>query len=708
MKILYFVAICCVLKSINTCAMELQVVRNNFAQEQEFHQRLRQTHPEYLRGSTIAYYKRITPITSTPNPGINRWRHKKVSIAGTCINPDAKGIFTHQNISFSVDWVNNLDLAKPIILTVMQNGRPVEVNFNQTPTMVPVLPRFESYNQLITDARNNRLYCIQQITLTGFLNVAGENPITILIEIENENRQPITIRGIQLVCNKSKRATYIFLDFNDISNQPLDYFNPIRLGNTELTSPLKGLCIREHKFYDCTVKKYYLFYPQEVRNAWIPDATNFYDQNQGVLTILPDHYTDLEDRQEALKQPITWVLNEGLSSLYTLDSAEILQDTNDYIYCVEGKFYSTLPYKATYKDVLNGQRTEFVYFVQVTNPHFLIDRKESIVNGHRDWAPGLYKRTRTDRDTTWQRIGSQETIEFVDRKAMLRAMFSKQLDGPQEIIKYCNAGQRSFLYFPASIQVCDQDLANNLGRWSKITDLNLSNLKLLNGLQWKDFFTSLGLLKELSILRFENNHPVTDLNQDYIPSANIACQYYFDFATSFQKLSKLKELYIQGLWLKPQRYLGSGVQHEDSVSWEVARITGLINHANQVGVKSILNCISWLHQLSLLSIDGLPNHGSSEWSREKPGGKVAMSIGTNIFFPLLVIDGHRQKTKLKQLVIDAAKQLAAMPTLTNICVYSPGGNATDYFSTEFRTQLALARKAQTSLSPITITAEVLQ
>ena len=95
--------------------------------------------------------------------------------------------------------------------------------------------------------------------------------------------------------------------------------------------------------------------------------------------------------------------------------------------------------------------------------------------------------------------------------------------------------------------------------------------------------------------------------------------------------------------------------------------------------------------LKNLSIDGIPNHGSSDFSRQTYEQRILLAPLWIISTPLQVWGSKCHDADLKKLVISSVDQLKKMASLKTISVYSPGGNCVDYFSKDFREQLALSR-----------------
>ncbi|HRN77885.1 MAG TPA: hypothetical protein PLU71_01480 [Candidatus Dependentiae bacterium] len=687
---------------------------NDHAQEQAFHERLMYTKPEWFQQGTQSYYKKIDPIISRPNMGIDEWYPSSISIDGHKVIPNANGRYVYQGISFDLNSRTNFNPNAPLTIAVIHDNKSVKVSFSRfAENKVPALIHFDSYNALLNAARNNKISLVHKILFKGIIRVPGGKPHAILIEMEHGLQKPIMLQGIQFVYNKDEAITRIFFDFLDTAQMPVDFIDPIECRHTSVVADSMVFCIKDHKMYECTGKTIYNFFDStEVRKKWAPQESGFYDQNNRCLTTLPSCYGNSDNHQETLKDPVAWVLGEGYDSFYQLHGADF-RDKNDHVYCDDGVFYAMLPYKALCKEYFTqdpNNNVKFDYVVQVKKPHFIINKDVRVEGGHRDWPSGLYQRVRTKNRIYWQRVGNvaTDTIKFWDKIILNTTFPSEPLTAPQ-INQWCNAAQRFFGRFDASIHHCDKVVLNGLKTWDKLTNLNLSRVELTNDVKWDELFSAIATMKQLTHLCFENNHPIANLFDGvYTTMADKARDYYINLAACLNKLTNLKELRIQKLWLKPHTQLGSGCSNESSVSTEVAKLTGIINHDGQTGVKSIIQSICALRQLTHLHIDGIPNHGSSQWARQTRAAKVVFFVAHLIESPLFYIDGNTQDAALKQLVKSVADQLAQMSSLKEISVYSPGGNCVDYFSKAFRERLAATRSAHTNLQPLTIKAEVLQ
>lgn len=701
-----------------------QKAQNEFAQEEAFHTKLIQQ--DLIQEGALSYYKKITPILSNPNDlRADRWLIITVSIRGQIIRPNANGIYTHDGISFTIN-PETFEPTQPNLMAT-HNNILYEVPLNaSSEKKVPVPPGFDSYDALLSAIKNHKFSLRRYVTLEGIVEIPDENPCVISIKCKKQRTEPIKLRGMEIVCGKNKNiTTKIFLDFTDQDNESIELCNPIECAHAEVTVDKTVICIRDHKAYECTGKKICGFFDSpETRKKWIPDESNFYDQDQHIKTSLPSCYSTPDDHQAIPKEHVVWVFGNDHDSFYQRDSIENLQDTNKYIYSNGNSFFLTLPYKSTYKKYLsnNHNTIELDYLVKITEPQILIHTNTSIDGGRRKWLTGVYEKIPEGNGCSWQRIETsvKDSIDF-DNEPQLDFVFPTHPLNTQQNKNWCDAAQRFAIDFPVNIRCYNQEMANGLQRWNKITQLNLPRLFLENGLTWNNVFNAVGTMTQLKSLCFENNHPVADLmaNKAYCKMANHASDYYRDLNTCLINLINLEELHIQGLWLKPRGDLGSGCTKTNSgvvysqndnydVSTQVATLTGIINHEQQVRVRAIINSICALRHLKNLSIDGIPNHGSSDYARKTNGEKFFLA-------PLWIVtsyfqnqDGWSQDAALKQLVIDSANQIARRASLQTISVYSPGGNCNDYFSRAFRDRLAVARRLDPALQPLNIIPKDLQ
>lgn len=310
-----------------------------------------------------------------------------------------------------------------------------------------------------------------------------------------------------------------------------------------------------------------------------------------------------------------------------------------------------------------------------------------------------------------------------------------------------------------------------LETWNKITSLDLSYLRIGSFAKRCDLFKVVGDMQQLAKLRFEYNK--SDFSHDYLvlkrrrerekqereekkiselnarmfesflfgtehareseserphfptfrppeidpnsQSFKLGCiqDNYFELASCLAKLKNLQELHIQGLWLESHGLLGSGCIPNDkggiTISSEVATLIEAINHNQQRGIRKIIESICALKKLQSLSIDSIPDHGCSYWPDMTTMEKMFFAPYHLLFSPLSMYTGDACNAAMKQLVIDAAHDLAAIRSLKTISVYSPGGNCVDFFSKEFIRNLAADRfAAMPQLPAFTIKAEVLQ
>ena len=684
--------------SINVLPMRSEDL---FLQERTFHEKL--VGRDLIKYGTQAYYKKINHITSNPTAAADQWRINAVSVEGKRVRPTSNGVYMHGDVSFTIDPTIPFDPTEPLEISGMHGEKPIKARLaNPTERKVPVLPAFTGLKDTLNAIRNNKLSLIRCATLRGFARIPGENPCVISIEGRNQCAQPITLRGMEIVCSKDEKKSKIFFDFVDKHNESVDHFNPIECDHSAVIADEKIVCIKDNRVYACTGKQIYGFFDSlETRKKWVPDESNFYDQMRHKLLSFPGCYSDPDDHQETLKQDVVWVFGDGHNSMYQLDGDEHLKDFNNYIYSNNGLFFATLPYKATYKECFShSNKKELDYLIQVTKPEISIRNDVLIEEGNRKWFTGIYEIVCENDRTSWHRIGAvgEDVINFYD-KVRTNTIFPVQPLDTQENKQWCDAAQRTFPCFVAKFNSFNQEIANGLRAWGNLTKLNVSDLRLENGLKWNDVFTSLGTMTQLTSLHFENNNPITSdlVFTDYLALADFVSGYYFSLAVCLNKLTQLKKLHIQGLWLKPHKFLGSGCDGWGLISTEVAILTGIINHEKQIGVTAIIQSICGLKHLESLSMDGIPNHGSADFFRQTYGDRFVLAPLWIITIPLQIWDGRCQDADLKKLVVASADQLAQMACLKNISVYSPGGNSVDYFSKAFRDRLAYKAPALSTL-----------
>ncbi len=689
---------------------------HQFTQAQQFHEKL--IEENIIEEGDQCYYKKIGPLTSTPPLQPNLWKVSSISIGQRKIYANNENTYTDGNISFSIHSLNGFTLDQPFSITIQkESGSRIQLPCTlYSQNKIPVIPLFRSYNDIIHAISTNNLSLMHTVTLKGILITPQQAPCMILVELENRRLEPLTLQGIEIVFNKEAKITKIFFDYKDYTNQRVNYFNPIEYNHLEITPENPVIYIKDHKWYECSGKKFYNFFDsQETRSNWHLDSSDFYNQSNQELTSLPILYSD--DHQETLNQSVVWVFNDYCDTFYQLENEGILQENTDkYLYSNDGSFLSTLPYKGIFKEYLSNNTRELDYLIQVPQPQIFINKNVPIQGGHRKWTSGVYKILSINNYKVWQNINGTErdSIKFSYNKTKLDITFpdiNTPYDNHQNIA-WCNAAQHNLVYFPAHIHVCDQELINNLSRWNKLTKLNLSSLNLEPRVQPANFFTALGGMRQLTSLTFENNHPISNFwsVRTHKNLATRATDYYINLAACLTNLSRLKTLNIQGLWLKPYTQLGKGccrsswgihyfdnpqkLYSEDdkfNVSTEVATLTGIINHNKQQGVRNIIQSICRLENLKKLSIDGIPNHGSSGYSRKTKGQTVSLGALWIASSPIHWYDGAQQNANLQNLLSSSSNQLSQRNNLTHISIYTPGGNCTDYFSHAFKSRLMQAR-----------------
>lgn len=686
---------------------EIEVQDPANAQARAFHRRLVELHPEWFGNNVQSYYKTIDPITSTPQrAGSNEWRPYSVSIGGRrIIMENEQDTCTHDGISFNPNfnpnaW-KNFDPNEPITIPISYNNKPDEepiyVQFMQfSINKTPVLTRIENYNGCVASARGNRFSLRHKITLRGELD--GEEGPDLMIEIEAENDQleAIILQGMELIFNKDTRTTQILFDFVDTAHEPVDLMPPIECRHSNGVVDDTLFYIKKKQVYK-DVPIYSFFDSPETRRRWVPDELNFYDQNNQCLVSLPSSYASANDPHAIPADPIAWVLGEGNNSLYRCVQELEMQNDNKYICCDNGLFYALLPYTAICTDYLSSEtnnRIRFDYLLQVKKPSLRIG-DVGIDLGHHDLACGLYKSVRINNRTRWQHINGTgaDPIIFRDivfgNNVSLDTIWPAEPLNAQEMIKWCDAGQRFFSSFDAKVRHCNQELSDKLSTWNKLNHLDLSRIELANDIAWDRLFAAIGTMRQLTRFGFAYNHPIANLMDTHYEDSRRARDYYLKLATCIRQLTNLKKLDIQGLWLKSHAQLGSGCQDENSVSLEVANLIG-INNQSREEIRNLIFNICSLAQLESLSIDGICSKGCSVWARCSTAYQHVVAVP--FYFHIREWKKYEDQD-FRSLISLSAENLAKMPSLQRISVYSPGGNCINRFSQAFREKLATARTA---------------
>lgn len=691
----------------NEPEVEQPAVLDGYENARDFHARLLREHPRWFGDNVQSYYKRIDPITSTPQiPGEDGWDPYSVSIDRAQVMRNAQETYIYNGISFDRNSFRNFDPNNRItIIPISDNTRPVherlvDVQFTvHSSKKAPVLTRIEDYNGCLASARGNRFCLRRRITLRGELDGREGPDHMIEVEVESGRREAIILRGMELIFNKGARTTQILFDFADTEGQPAAVAPPKECRHSNGVVDNTLFCIRNRKVHE-GISIYSFFDSPATRAIWVPDALNFYDQNNRGLVTLPSSHASVDDPEAGAADPIAWVLGEGNNSLYRRVQELEMQNDNRYICCHNRLFYALLPYTAICTDYLSpvpNNRVRFDYLVQVKKPSIRI-ADGGVGMGHHDRASGLYQSVQINNRTLWEPINEVENahpIDFDDGGRTEVVFPAEPLDA-QESIKWGDAAQRSFGTFYAKIRHCNQALADKFNTWGHLNHLELSRVELANDITWDRLFTAIGTMRQLTQFGFTYNHPVANImardNDDRVGRVN-PNQYYLKLATCLRKLTNLRKLDIQGLWLKNHAQLGLGCQDENSVSIEVARLIGISYMASE-GIKSLIFNICSLPQLESLSIDGICSKGSSHWARCTTGEKAIVAALFSVTIPLLSGEAKAEDEEFKRLVNRSADDLAQMPSLRTISVYSPGGNCINRFSQAFRERLAEARIAE--------------
>lgn len=647
---------------------------------EDFHARLKEADPDWFKEGVSAYYKCTEPITSNPESGIDQWT-SVLTFEGKKISPDAQGIYRADNdqVSFEInDFVAN-DQKQGIAISMVRNGISTRIECNKSnEEKMPALTKFNNYNDLVSALRGKKLWWREKVTYQSYSSPNDPESSAIEIVRVNAKKNPITLRGIEFTYRQDSAKTKIYFDFVDSSQRPIPYFRPIISNHKQSDVNKKVYRVCKQILYEFNAKDITsdIFDSLKTRNEWISNAADFYDQNQHKGTTLPHCYCNCNDYQGVPVEPITYILEENLNGFYEFDGDRTLADENDYLYSSgDGQLFATLPYKASFKEYLSEHdKINVHYLEQVTVPALSVDKNVAIEGGHHNWPAGVYKRTSSFDNTTWQPIGMQaeQIVQFYDEVLHQPATRAGKLSHTHEACsaqqgkRWCDAAQRMFVVFGAKIGSCDKSLLQGFAAWNKLTSLDISNLKLEEDVAWDDVATAIGSLGQLTALRFCNNSPIVDFNEDYDDLADRASRFYGTLGASLGLLKNLRELHIQGLWLKSHKVLEDYVADRQERLREPAILTGIINHRNRTGVSSIINGIRSLQHLKILSMDDIPNQGFSFAAREK-----SISLATMVSCFLIPIDFLYQSRDLKAFTAQSAVNIATMPSLEKICIYTP-------------------------------------
>lgn len=703
---------------------------SEFDQEQNFYEKLCMKNADYSDEEVQFYYKKIDPVISTPQDGIDSWSFLHAVITENNeeikILPTSDGTYHYQDISFKINNSEKFDPNQDMTILVM-NGTDTGAQrcFKGIESKKPFLPGFENYNDLVTSRFKNEAFLQQKVKLNATLRNSYSKPHKVIIESINRKKNPIVAQGIAVVYNKNTEKTEIFFDFTDSLGLSVNYFEPVFVcKHTKTDIGKKIFCIHDHQLFECDAKDVIGFFDTpNNRKQWISCETGFYDlKQQCVLACLPSCYFD--SCSETPHEPLVWVFgnDQEHDSFYELDPAQTIEDANDYIYSSgDGLLYATLRHTTKAKEYLTENHTIVLNCLStVMTPSLMTNQNVAIAGGHRSWPVGMYKKTQGIDTVVWQRIEAPQASEIeqcihqnFNNSDFNCAFVAKWPTIEEEITaqeskQWCNAAQRFSDCFDARINHCDQSILNGFKTWNRLTHLNISNLRLDDAtICIPVVLQTIGSMEQLTKFDFSNNSPIVTCSENYQELADRSSATFCALGACLRTLKNLKELRIQGLWLKPDTFLGTGLQN--GISQEIAILTGIINHKNRQGITAIIDSISKLSDLENLSMDGIPSSGSSFFDRQDRHTNLPSHFMIMFFLmtfahnPLMLIaatpivlapgvityyDGSLQNSNLKKLSIKSAICLATRPSLKIINVYSPGNDCADYFSKTFKEELS--------------------
>lgn len=685
-----------------------------FAQEHAFHERLCAPHDLNAEG-VQSYYKRIGPVTSTPPVrGMDQWVVTEVSIGGRTLNPSNNGNYTHGNISFDTDFVTNLNLAQPLNIPVTCAGNLENVELNIIGTKRPMLPDFRSperasYSAVLEQMRLGKLSSRHYVKLTGNVATPEGERFSVVIEACKKRLQPITLRGMEIVCKQNQNKTQLFFDFVAGANGEVDIADPIECEN--LGVPIQGgpvVCIKNHKMIECEGKqKCELFDSVQSRNKWVPNASNFYHHEAQAMVSLPEYYID-PNGSETLKEKVVWVFGDDRDGFYQLtDRDPELVANSDHIYSERGSLCLTLPYKATYKDCFSENVITLSYLEKVSKPRVVI--LGSIERGRHVWDTGTYKKIGAEA-RSWKNVENpgDQVIRLGKDPAEFDVVWpdaANSLDA-DESKRWCDAAQLFLSSFSAEIHRCNPELANKLarppvlqgGEWTHLLDLNMSKLTLENGLTWEAVCDAVGTMTQLQKLDVSNNHPIADL---YNPGCCSHCvadrssAHYFALARCIEGLQHLTELRIQGSWLK---------RHDDMP--RCCCPLGL------TGIKAITHNVSKLRHLKALSIDQIKGCLTPRDNNEGYFKTFVRMYGSAIYgikWPERECQDNLMDRDRYRITEESTYDIAITPLLRMISIYSPREHCVDpIFRERLIEKRRVARAADRTLPALTVTPAVLE
>jgi hypothetical protein len=703
---------------------------------QEFHECLKRANPDLFRPGCRAYYKKIGPFTSTPPDQQNRWLVSSVTVAGNEVMPNAEGVYSFNGVLFRVVVPDNFNDHRQLSFAVRRDTEESVVECAQVVSQEkrPILPQqIKGLEHLLAGVRENRIWSNELLTLRGMCDDREGSETAIDVVVRNMGRRSLRLEGMEVAYDEHE--THIFLDLVDEQGHNIHDLRPCFTSQHHVYESDKKIFSvnpRSHQIYARPAREITreIFDSLATQQSWVPDGNGFYDQIEHREVSLPTLYLTPGYRMEQQAEPLSWVVEPCSEAPYEQEGEKVLENSGDYV-CMHGeKLYSVLKFKARFKEYPYGQNSCDVHLVErVARPSLSIADDTSLEGMRHEMIAGAYARRVAGDSIVFEQLGNaRNQLVFYPRrddanKGIVPVFTGRDEMSVDDAKRWCHAAQALLHSYHVQINRCDRELIQQCSGCQGVCSLDFSNLKIVckpivnfthNDVTFRDVLSKIGTMKQLKRFCFCNNCPIVDLYENYSQMADRCTDLCLALAACIGELPNLEELQIQGLLLKP------GVAKiRGRVSYQMSILTGIINHKQTVGVSAIMKSICGHGNLRKLCMDGIPEQGTFLGETEKNIGTVPLifwfTVGAPISWPATLaavavqgIETCRQSDSLCALSTKSADDIAAMQSLQSVCIYSPRGDASDYFSKFFKERMAASRVKNSQLRPLEITSAYLE
>ncbi len=691
---------------------DLLTNRQENLQAQAFYDRLKEQYKHVAENDEIEiYYKKMDVPASIPSRadgGSWGWSSVQVAINEQAVIPAANGVYQHDDIACIVNAPTEIQADPVVTITTCHDQKTYTLELNSKVPEVEhlYLPKFKSCDDLTSSRFRENAFYHKTMVLSGMVKNAHNKTRKISVRMKNRYKYGLKVQGIALLIDKKKKKTDIFFDFINLKKESMRHIIPVYTSEYQATNLDKKLFTihkKELLLYDAK-DVYGLFQSSADYTAWLGDGTNFYNvKERSIVRLLPTCYTEHDCRLPNPENQKIFVIHEqdpdgiGYNSFYEWNENQVVCPEQNYIYALgSGIFSPVLNYIKKAKEYLSENHyIDFNCMEQIKYPTIEFDDHVIIEGGHHSWDVGLYQKSDYPEYVLWkQKNGENEKIciekeqikndELPDVNAGLTIKWSHRIE-PISLAtskKWHAYASKVFDHsFDSHIDAIDARLLNSIKISRALVALTISNLTL-DAITMPEVFDAIGNIKQLKQLTAKNNCRIDDFNENDETIAVASNAVLSAVGRCLKKLDKLEKLELQGLWLVPHQKLGTGVQSINQVSKQVAILTGCLNYNNRVAIESIIDGMRDAPHLKEISMDGLPDRGTSYHVRQEPS--LLWKIST---FLIAEYDGWCQDSSLTELVKASANKLKNKQNLQSITVYSPGGTCHDYFSKKFAEDL---------------------